>query len=82
MSKANESAFPLPIAVGPQGDVVQPAGRDLGFTKREYFAAMAMQGILASFPAQARMDHELIAQAALKAADALLAELEKTEKSE
>jgi len=41
MSKANESAFPCPMG----GDWPEC---DRGITTREYFAAMAMQGILLS----------------------------------
>jgi hypothetical protein len=46
-----------------------------GLTKRELFAAMAMQGLLAN-PAYA--DHGPLAPAAVFHADALLAELEKS----
>jgi len=45
-----------------------------GLTKREYFAAMAMQGLLAYGPRQASD----VAHSALQKADALLTELEKT----
>ena len=48
--------------------------RQEGLTKREYFAGMAMQGMLAS---DYRGD---IAIMAVKFADALLAELRRTEK--
>lgn len=49
-----------------------------GLTKREYFAAMAMQGLLAN-------DSGLItskARDAVKAADALIEELNKTKQNE
>lgn len=55
-----------------------------GLTKREYFAAMAMQGLIAN----SRLDAEkavsigtanTIAWDAVKCADALLSELDKTE---
>lgn len=44
-------------------------------TKREYFAAMAMQGLLASTEASGTFDY--FAKQAIQFADALLAELEK-----
>jgi len=50
---------------------------DAGLTKREYLAALAMQGLLSSdLKAEASPAHT--AQAAAAFADALLAELEKT----
>lgn len=68
MSKANEPAFPT---AGIQNNEESlPVG---GLTKREYFAALAMQGLLAlegySFQGAAKD--------AVTAADALIAELEK-----
>jgi hypothetical protein len=46
-----------------------------GLTKREYFAGLAMQGM-----AMSDLKFEDMAHDAVKMADALLAELEKTEK--
>jgi hypothetical protein len=46
-----------------------------GLTKREYFAVMAMQGLLASESSASAAN---FAAAAVKAAEALLAELEAT----
>lgn len=52
-----------------------------GLTKREYFAAMAMQGIMAnSDDAITRFSHEDIALIAVSTADALIAELNKEPK--
>jgi hypothetical protein len=51
-----------------------------GLTKREYFAGLAMQGILASNTeglAHGHIDISGLIQSAVKATDALLAELEK-----
>jgi len=48
---------------------------DEKLTKREYFAAMAMQGLLASAEASGTFDY--FAGQAIVAADALIAELEK-----
>lgn len=45
-----------------------------GLTKREYFAGLAMQGISAF-----NLPYEMTAEQSVKLADALLAELEKTE---
>lgn len=49
---------------------------DPGLTKRELLAAMAMQGLLASFEAH-RMPVQSCAPLSVKAADAILAELAK-----
>ena len=48
-----------------------------GLTKREYFAAMAMQGFVAATRYDSDSDIEYFAQIAVKAADALIAELNK-----
>ena len=48
---------------------MEPLG---GLTKREHFAAMAMQGILASFPETASYCEETAANTAVAHADALL----------
>jgi len=49
---------------------------EFGLTKREYFAAIAMQGLLPSD----NVSLEFAANAAVKCADLLIAELNKTEK--
>jgi hypothetical protein len=70
-----------------KGDVTQPSvnafprmfGNDApqdGLTKREYFAAMALQGLLA-FP-NGHTQFEDIAKGAVIAADQLIIELNKT----
>lgn len=48
-----------------------------GLSKRELFAAMAMQGLLAN---SMDVTPEIFAQSSVRLADALLAELEKKEK--
>ena len=48
----------------------------MGLTKREYFAAMAVQGLMAS-PHVDGATYEEITEAAVNVADALLKELEK-----
>jgi hypothetical protein len=51
-----------------------------GLTKREYFAAVAMQGICVA--AHDKLGDESIAKLAVKLADALLLELEKENERE
>jgi BarA-like signal transduction histidine kinase len=48
-----------------------------GLTKRELFAAMAMQGILSGLPKEAVYSPTITANASVCHADALLAELAK-----
>lgn len=50
---------------------------NLGLTKREQFAAMAMQGLLSGVPADGIISYDEVADDARRCADALLAELEK-----
>lgn len=61
----NKTAFPA-------GDLGTP-----GLTKREYFAAMAMQGIVSFGDNVTSYDEDVMAKAAVRIADELLAELEK-----
>jgi len=51
---------------------------NLGLTKREYFAAMAMQGMLSSSESLKGIDAEKYAAASIMCADALINELNKT----
>lgn len=53
----------------------------IGLTKREYVAAMAMQGALANPKAVNADDAALVAAVAVECADALLAELAKEERT-
>lgn len=88
MNNGNEPAYPSPAAYSANGDVV--IYHELGLTKREYFAAMAMQGMCAlqddrywhkscgMTPEEWQAD--IIARDAahaVRTADALLAELAK-----
>ncbi len=73
MSSAHDPAFPTPLppghySTGPQTD---------GLTKREMIAAMAMQGFCAWDHNKGRMicDYTGRAKEAVRAADALIAEL-------
>jgi hypothetical protein len=65
MSKANVPAFPIVTSAG--------FGTAPGLTKREYFAAVALQGLLAFEPASINV----IVPDAVEYADALLAALER-----
>lgn len=58
MNKEQEPAFPY-------------NGTALGITKREYFAAMAMQGLVSSSPSV-----EKLCEVSIKVADELLKQLE------
>lgn len=68
--KNNESAFPI-VHMNAEDSWTQ----ELGLSKRELFAAMAMQGLLSD--PQMNAPHEPVAQAAVGYADALLKELAK-----
>jgi len=48
-----------------------------GLSKREWFAGMAMQGLMANEQNAPVTDYEYAAKACIKMADALLAELDK-----
>lgn len=77
MSNANKPAFPSePRSFAP------PDSFGSGLSKREYFAAMALQGLMA-MPTRDGEDirYESYARAAVKQADALLAELDKSKES-
>jgi hypothetical protein len=69
MSNPNHSAFPLACNYGAGDEVTY------GLNKREYFAAMAMQGLLADGAVDMA---PALASLSVKYADALLAELAKS----
>jgi hypothetical protein len=71
MENGKQSAF-----TGIVNEACQP-----GLTKREYFAAMAMQGWIANQQDGYTLHPETIAMRSAQCADALLVELEQTEKS-
>jgi hypothetical protein len=64
-TKANESAFPVPQVL------------HLGLTKREYFAAMALQGLLSN-----NNNYVYSVISAVEFADDLIEELSKTKTNE
>lgn len=69
MKNKDKSAFPLPRPV----DEIMP---NTGLTKREYFAAMAMQGLCAnSIPGEYHRPKELACEA-LEFADELIKQLD------
>jgi len=67
-TKKNESAFPI---------IAEDYIIDGGLTKREYFSAIAMQGIIAN---KDGLDNKIerIVESAVDTADALIEELKKT----
>lgn len=68
MTQSNELAFAM---LDPNGSYTQP-----GLTKREYFAAMALQGMLANnAEGNTKWNYDIIAQHCCKAADALIEQL-------
>ena len=73
MKSANKTAMPVTIY---DGEGV-PIESTLGLTKREYFAGLAMQGLLSGIPADGVISYKDVADDARRCADALLAELEK-----
>jgi hypothetical protein len=73
-TKANEPAFSKPAFYHPDGAIDLPNN---GLTKREYFAAMALQGVLANKSAHERTI-EMITKSSVRLADALIEELNKT----
>ena len=76
MNRANEPAYPVPLGAE---EGLAAGMNPNGLTKREHFAALAMQGILANPiydpPRRAKLGG--MSEDAVAAADALLAELEK-----
>ena len=84
MTNPNEPAYP--VAVRRTENYMDEGGygrsrivtvHEGGLTIREYFAALAMQGNLASWPNACELDQTAIAIDAVNLADALIAELNK-----
>lgn len=73
MTDPNSPAYPIPREF--RHDTYD------GLTKREHFAAMAMQGLLAN-PELSQQSYDTTAACAIKQADALLAALNKEESHE
>ena len=85
-TNANDAAYPsfAEFDVNDDTKTISVSGYD-GLTKREYFAAMALQGLLSTkgsyFPNQQNTG-ELAALASVHYADALIAELNKEGQNE
>jgi hypothetical protein len=73
MTKANDPVEPI-IDTDYTGDFPVSHVKHAGLTKREYFAAMAMQGYIAA-GANGMPPSADIAQHAVRAADAMITEL-------
>lgn len=69
MSNGDAAVYPESIAVNETGDTYGSV--NIGLTKREYFAAMVMQGFVAN------SSRALDTSRVVRMADALLKELEK-----
>ena len=80
MSNVNDSAFPKDELINDPGGIGVGLVSHGGLTKREYFAAMAMQGMFSHGPDAFNGSFTPVnfARQSCKAADALLAELAKT----
>jgi hypothetical protein len=66
MKNGQQSAFPI---------LDETSKEQMGLTKREYFAGLAMQGIMAS-DSPLRRDRHDVAKRAIEVADELLKKLE------
>lgn len=77
-TKPNDSVTPIEIEVDIEGGYGATTMTS-GLTKREYFAAMALQGIIAAHDIYTTgIDHEVNAKTAVTAADALINALNQT----
>ena len=82
MTNADNPAMPQPMVLDSVGNVYNSneyGATEGGLSKREHFASIAMQGILANkqYEAPRRNKIEGMAEDAVHAADALLEELSK-----
>lgn len=80
MSNADMPAMPQSVSRSSDGAVISScdfAGGE-GLSKREYFAALAMQGLLAGVCHKEGFNYDTVADDARRSADALLDELERT----
>ena len=78
MTQPNELAFARPYSKVVDHGIPEEFSQQDGLTKREYFAAMAMQGMLANnAEGNTQWNYDIIAQHCCKAADALIEQLNK-----
>ena len=82
MKNSDRAAYALRLQRGARTDSIPPHGPADGLTKREHFAAMAMQGFISdeAWSRKAGMGMAKLATLSVEAADALLAELETVKK--
>lgn len=76
MKNGKENIYPITIEDNGNSSVTY-----LGLTKREYFAGLALQGMMANQHLTST-ENDTIARWSVEIADALLAELEKTKQLE
>ena len=77
MNNADRPTYPLPLQDGETSDHITKLSHVDGLTKREYFAALALNGICANSAENSPAgDWITCAKDAVKAADALLKELD------
>ena len=87
MKTQNKPAFPVEVSIQENGELrgsqtSQYSGYELGLSKREYFVAKAMEGLLSN-PEWMKeykgekylMQSEIVAEVAIKTVDTILAKL-------
>ena len=79
MKNSDRAAYALRLQRGARTDSIPPHGPADGLTKREHFAAMAMQGFISDEAWSRKVGTAKLAALSVEAADALLAELEKSQ---
>ena len=79
MNNSDRAAYPLQLQEGETADSIKRHGVADGLTKREHFAAMAMQGFISDEAWSRKVGMAKLATLSVEAADALLAELEKSQ---
>ena len=77
MRNADKPAYPLQLQEGESSELIGKLGNADGLTKREYFAAIAMQGLCVNSIAGSHNKPINLAIDAVMYADALLKELGK-----
>ena len=87
MNTKNTPAFPVEVSIQENGELrgsqtSQHSGYELGLSKREYFVAKAMQGLLSNPEWMTEykgekylMQSEIVAEVAIKTVDTILAKL-------
>lgn len=80
MKNADMPAMAQQVIIDAYGGIVTASEHDkdyMGLTKREHFAGLAMQGLLAHYGVAHSGDSDTYCSTAIKYADALLKKLEK-----